>query len=69
MPGGNGGSSWFTGRIDDIAVYDHPLTDRTVAEHHALRPIARLGAHGHGRRRRSGIDRSGIEKPRPPPDL
>ncbi|MFF2658253.1 LamG-like jellyroll fold domain-containing protein [Kitasatospora sp. NPDC058032] len=37
MPGGNGGWSWFSGQIDEVAVYDQPLTDRTVAEHYALR--------------------------------
>ncbi|MEU1425073.1 LamG-like jellyroll fold domain-containing protein [Kitasatospora sp. NPDC005751] len=37
MPGGNGGSSWFSGQIDDVAVYDYPLTEQTVAEHYALR--------------------------------
>ncbi|WP_380286423.1 LamG-like jellyroll fold domain-containing protein [Kitasatospora purpeofusca] len=37
MPGGNGGWSWFNGQIDEVAVYDQPLTDQTVAEHYALR--------------------------------
>ncbi|MFI5645268.1 LamG-like jellyroll fold domain-containing protein [Kitasatospora sp. NPDC051705] len=36
-PGGNGGSSWFNGQIDEVAVYDYPLTDQTVADHYALR--------------------------------
>ncbi|MET8629108.1 LamG-like jellyroll fold domain-containing protein [Kitasatospora sp. NPDC004669] len=36
-PGGNGGWSWFTGQIDEAAVYDYPLTEQTVAEHYALR--------------------------------
>ena len=36
-PGGNGGWSWFTGQIDEAAIYDYPLTEQTVAEHYALR--------------------------------
>ncbi|MBD0671754.1 hypothetical protein BU198_13860 [Streptomyces sp. CBMA156] len=36
-PSGNGGWSWFTGQIDETAIYDYPLTEQTVAEHHALR--------------------------------
>ncbi|MFB7673923.1 LamG-like jellyroll fold domain-containing protein [Kitasatospora purpeofusca] len=36
-PGGNGGWSWLNGQIDEVAVYDRPLTDATVAEHYALR--------------------------------
>ncbi|MFG3224008.1 LamG-like jellyroll fold domain-containing protein [Kitasatospora sp. NPDC048194] len=36
-PASNGGWSWFTGQIDEAAVYDYPLTEQTVAEHYALR--------------------------------
>ncbi|MFJ9690754.1 LamG-like jellyroll fold domain-containing protein [Kitasatospora sp. NPDC101183] len=36
-PAGNGGWSWFTGQIDEAAVYDYPLSEQTVAEHYALR--------------------------------
>ncbi|MFD4656187.1 LamG-like jellyroll fold domain-containing protein [Kitasatospora sp. NPDC058444] len=36
-PEGNGGWSWFTGQIDEAAIYDSPLTEQTVAEHYALR--------------------------------
>lgn len=36
-PNGNGGWSWFTGQIDEAAIYDYPLTEQTVADHYALR--------------------------------
>ncbi|MFE6050517.1 LamG-like jellyroll fold domain-containing protein [Kitasatospora sp. NPDC056446] len=36
-PASNGGWSWFTGQIDEAAVYDYPLTEQTVADHYALR--------------------------------
>ncbi|WP_395297010.1 LamG-like jellyroll fold domain-containing protein [Kitasatospora hibisci] len=36
-PGSNGGWSWFNGQLDEVAVYDYPLTDQTVADHYALR--------------------------------
>ncbi|WP_157849764.1 LamG-like jellyroll fold domain-containing protein [Streptomyces novaecaesareae] len=36
-PASNGGWSWFTGQIDEAAIYDYPLTEQTVAEHYALR--------------------------------
>ncbi|MET9615373.1 LamG-like jellyroll fold domain-containing protein [Kitasatospora indigofera] len=36
-PGGNGGWSWFNGQIDEVAVYDYPLTDQVIGEHYALR--------------------------------
>ncbi|RAJ32831.1 RHS repeat-associated protein [Kitasatospora sp. SolWspMP-SS2h] len=36
-PGGNGGWSWFNGQIDDVALYDYPVTDQIAAEHRALR--------------------------------
>ncbi|MCG6495217.1 LamG domain-containing protein [Kitasatospora sp. A2-31] len=36
-PGSNGGWSWVNGQLDEVAVYDYPLTGQTVADHYALR--------------------------------
>ncbi|WP_406192102.1 DUF6531 domain-containing protein [Kitasatospora sp. NBC_01560] len=36
-PGGNGGWSWLDGQIDEVALYQHPLTAERVAAHYQAR--------------------------------
>ncbi|WP_431676038.1 LamG-like jellyroll fold domain-containing protein [Kitasatospora sp. KL5] len=36
-PAAAGTPNRFTGQIDEVAVYDYPLTEKTAAEHYALR--------------------------------
>ncbi|MFJ1709751.1 LamG-like jellyroll fold domain-containing protein [Kitasatospora sp. NPDC088346] len=40
MPGGNGGSSWLNGQIDEVAFYQHPLTAERAAAHHQARSLS-----------------------------
>ncbi|MQS15923.1 DNRLRE domain-containing protein [Streptomyces kaniharaensis] len=36
-PGGNGGWSWLTGQIDEVAFYQHPLAADRIAAHYQAR--------------------------------
>ncbi|MEU6972945.1 LamG-like jellyroll fold domain-containing protein [Kitasatospora aureofaciens] len=36
-PAGNGGWSWLTGQIDEVAIYQHPLSAERVAAHYQAR--------------------------------
>ncbi|MFI8460463.1 LamG-like jellyroll fold domain-containing protein [Kitasatospora sp. NPDC085464] len=36
-PGGNGGWSWLNGQIDEVALYQHPLSAERVAAHYQAR--------------------------------
>ncbi|MFI6154414.1 LamG-like jellyroll fold domain-containing protein [Kitasatospora sp. NPDC051170] len=37
LPGGNGGWSWLTGQIDEVAFYQHPLSADRVGAHYQAR--------------------------------
>ncbi|MFE7488598.1 LamG-like jellyroll fold domain-containing protein [Kitasatospora sp. NPDC057541] len=39
-PGGNGGWSWLNGQLDEVALYQHPLTAERVAAHYQARSLS-----------------------------